>query len=161
MKLTSLLKPKGLFKSVQRNQKNLGNIIIISIVAAAAGFYAYKKYGAPKLNKKKGDVAHSSNKELSNIGKKNTMYYFYTTWCPYCKKARPEWDKFVANYEGKKINEQTVEFVAIDCDKDEGTAKQFNVEAYPTIKLVTDGAVIDYDAKPKYDTLVKFLESSL
>jgi thiol-disulfide isomerase/thioredoxin len=32
------------------------------------------------------------------------IYYFYTSWCPYCVKARPEWDKFKTFWEHKKKN---------------------------------------------------------
>jgi len=35
------------------------------------------------------------------------------------------------------------------------------VESYPTIKLVKDGSIIEYDAKPKFETLKMFVESSL
>ena len=27
-----------------------------------------------------------------------TMWYFYTDWCPYCKKAKPQWDLLKSMY---------------------------------------------------------------
>ena len=49
----------------------------------------------------------------------------------------------------------------INCDEDESTADKYKVEAYPTIKLVKDGTVYEYDAKPNVDTLGQFLNSVL
>ena len=47
------------------------------------------------------------------------VYYFYTTWCPYCVKARPEWDKFKKFWENKKKNGYIINCTEIDCDKNE------------------------------------------
>jgi hypothetical protein len=38
---------------------------------------------------------------------------------------------------------------------------QYNVEGYPTIKLLKDGQIIEYDAKPSKDTLTQFLNTVL
>jgi len=36
---------------------------------------------------------------------------------------------------------------------------KYNVEGYPTIKLIKDGQVIEYDAKPDKPTLVQFFNT--
>ena len=161
MKLPSILKPKGLYTSAAKGKKSMGLMLVASVVAVGVAMFAYKKYGVPKIKKVKGDVAHDSNKEIISAEQKATIYYFYTEWCPYCKKARPEWNKFKSMYENKTIKGHKLEFVEVDCDKDEATATQFNVESYPTIKLVKGGSIIEYDAKPKFETLKVFVESSL
>jgi hypothetical protein len=38
---------------------------------------------------------------------------------------------------------------------------KYNVEGWPTIKLVKDNQVIDYDAKPTKATMVQFLNTVL
>jgi hypothetical protein len=38
---------------------------------------------------------------------------------------------------------------------------QYKIEGYPTIKLLKDGQVIEYDAKPSKDTLEQFLKTVL
>ena len=159
MKLPSILKPKGLYTKVSGKKKNLGMLIIASIVALGAATFAYKKYGMKKL-KVKGNGKNSST-EVTSSKKVATIYYFYTDWCPYCKKAKPEWEKFEKLYNDKTINGYRLETKSVNCDEDEATATQFKVESYPTIKLVKDGSVIEYDAKPKFETLKMFVESSL
>ena len=39
--------------------------------------------------------------------------------------------------------------------------KQYNIEGYPTIKLLKDGQVIEFDAKPTQKTLDQFLNTVL
>ena len=64
-------------------------------------------------------------------------------------------------YQGKTINNMKIKCLDVNCDDDESTADKYKVEAYPTIKLVKDGTVYDYDAKPNVDTLGQFLNSVL
>lgn len=89
------------------------------------------------------------------------LYFFYTTWCPHCKKAKPVWEQLSSELETTKINGSSVKCIAIDCDEDSETADKFKVEGYPTIKLVKGGDVIEFDANPNYEELMKFLKSVL
>ena len=56
-------------------------------------------------------------------------------------------------------------FTEVDCSEEtaevEKLMNQYSVEGYPTIKLVKDGQVIEYDAKPSKETLTKFLNTVL
>ena len=47
--------------------------------------------------------------------------------------------------ENKKINGYTINFLEVDCEKEEGEANKYNIEGYPTIKLVYKDKVITYD----------------
>ena len=31
------------------------------------------------------------------------LMFFSADWCPHCKKAKPEWDKFSSEYANKEI----------------------------------------------------------
>jgi len=92
-----------------------------------------------------------------------TLYYFYTNWCPYCKKARPIIDEFKSEIENKTFNNNNRVIVReVNCETDTKTADKFKIEGYPTIKLVTqDGTVYDYDAQPNVETLMQFLNEVL
>tara|TARA_Y100000816_G_C26071002_1_gene563362 strand:- start:618 stop:1124 length:507 start_codon:yes stop_codon:yes gene_type:complete len=137
-------------------------ILILVCVFAAAGVYAYRTYLKPKL--KKDFVV---NKEYID-GKDGyvdgiEIFYFYTKWCPHCKTTNPIWKEFIEDpmfsngeYSGTSIN-----FIAVDCDKDAGLADKYKVKGYPTIKLVKGDQIIEYDAKPSVDTLKQFVETSV
>ena len=157
----SLLKPNKLFSSAKKNKKNIGLISVVFLVVIAASFFAWRKYGQKQFNKMKGNITHASNKEIIKSDESAIVYYFYTEWCPYCKKAKPEWEKFKDVYSKQSVNGYNLEFKEVDADKDEETATKFKVEGYPTIKLIKDGTIVEYDAKPKFETLEKFVKSSL
>lgn len=102
------------------------------------------------------------------LRKKNTtttnqyadFYYFYTTWCPYCKKSMVEWEKFKKEWNQKTYQGYTLQFHEVDCDIQEALANKYNVTQYPTIKLIKNGTIIDFDAKPTISSLTAFLNSS-
>ena len=88
------------------------------------------------------------------------LYYFYTAWCPYCKKAMQEWNKFKAEWNQKTYEGYTIYFHEVDCDIQEALADKYQVTQYPTVKMVKDDAVIHFDAKPTIHSLTAFLTSS-
>ena len=120
-------------------------IPILSVVCIIIAIYIYNRYMRQKKIENTVEV------------KVVDVYYFYTTWCPYCVKARPEWEKFKKYWENKKKNNHTLVFSEIDCDKNESLASKYDVETYPCIKLIKDEKVYDYDAKPTLENLNKFL----
>jgi thiol-disulfide isomerase/thioredoxin len=139
-------------------------IFLTIILLIAAIVYVYKKYLVPKMN-----PPYVPNKEFVEKGaedKEVELMIFTVDWCPYCKKAMPIWKKFKEEYDGKKINGYTVHFTTINCtDEKNAETKEllnkYNIDGYPTIKLLKDGEVISYDAKPELETLQQFLQTVL
>lgn len=153
------------FENIKENVSNVVYskkfFVIVIGVALLIGlaFYFYTIYVAPRLN-----PSFVENKELIQDGgdvKNVDVYYFFTEWCPYCKKARPIWDKLKDQFNNKTLNGKNLSFKEIDCEKNEKMADKFNIEGYPTIKLVKGNQVIDYDAKPDEKSLTEFLNTSV
>ena len=121
------------------------------------------------MNRGKSLEAFHANREnvpqSEAANKSSTIMLFYADWCPHCVKAKPEWDKVKAKYDGKTINGYIVHFTEYNCTKESAETDvmldKYKVEGYPTIKLVKDNQVIDYDAKPTEDTLTQFLNTVL
>ena len=88
---------------------------------------------------------------------------FYVDWCPHCKTAKPEWEQVKAEYEGKTINGYSIVFTEINCTNEtpdtEKLMNTYKIEGYPTIKLLKDGQVIEFDAKPTKAHLEQFLKT--
>lgn len=103
--------------------------------------------------------------ESNNSKKEAEIILFYVDWCPHCKTAKPEWNKVKAQYDGKDINGYIVVFTEINCTEEtpetEKMIATYKIEGYPTIKLLKENEVIEYDAKPKEETLVQFLNTVL
>jgi len=141
------------------SNKHFFMILIITIIFLVAAIYVYRRYVTPRINPE-----YIANSEFLPEGKKTDvadLYFFYTTWCPHCKTSMPIWTNLKEELDNKEFKGVTLNFVEVDCDKEPALAEKFNVEGYPTIKLVKGNQVIEYDAKPSKDTLMEFLNTSL
>ena len=147
-------------KNIVYSKKFIGIVLLAALLTAVA-FYFYNSYIAPRLN-----PTFVTNKELQTASAADSgvndvdVLYFYTDWCPFCKKARPAWDKIKEKYNEKPLNGKTLFFKEINCEKDEKMADQYNIEGYPTIKMIKGDQVVDYDAKPTEKSLTEFLNTS-
>jgi len=138
-------------------------IVAVLLFAILAGFY-YFYYVAPKMNAK----YHPTSEQVpTGMGSGNPaeLLFFYANWCPHCKAAKPIWNELKSEYENKTINGYSVVFTEVDCSEEtaevEKLMNQYNVEGYPTIKLLKEGQIIEYDAKPSKETLTQFLNTVL
>ena len=139
------------------NKKLIILSIILFIIFLGLSIYIYMTYIKPRIFNN-----YVPNSEFVDPGKDNKIIimYFYTEWCPNCKTALPEWTKFK-----NKVNKRTFDipiiFKEIDCDIYTEVADEYNIEGYPTIKLLYKKNVYEYDAKPDNLHLMEFLEGSL
>ena len=153
-------------KSMRSNMSTTTIVIIASItvfIVVAAFYYFY--YIAPKM---KASYKPTSERipEGSMPGNNTAeLLFFYADWCPHCKAAKPIWNELKNEYQNKTINGYQIIFTEIDCSTETAEVdkmmNKYKVEGYPTIKLLKDGQVIEYDAKPTKDTLTQFLNTVL
>jgi thiol-disulfide isomerase/thioredoxin len=144
---------------------NTNTMLMIGVVilfASLAIFY-YIYYIAPASK----STYRPNSEQVPVGGSSNTaeLIFFYADWCPHCKSAKPIWNDLKAEYENKTINGYKIIFTDVNCSEEtaevEKLMNQYSVEGYPTIKLIKDGQVIEYDAKPSKETLTKFLNTVL
>lgn len=136
--------------------------ILLVIVFGIFGYFTYKQY----LGEKTVFRANRENMEVDqNSNKTATMMLFYVDWCPHCKTAKPEWEDLKSEYEGKNINGYTLVFTEYNCTaetpENEELMNKYKIEGYPTIKLLKDNQVVEYDAKPTKTTMSQFLHTVL
>ena len=135
-------------------------VILFGILAAFYYFY----YLAPQMN-----AQYKPNSEQVGTGsddsKNAELLFFYADWCPHCKTAKPIWNDLKSEYQNKTINGYRVVFTEVNCSEETAEVdkmmNQYNIEGYPTLKLIKDGQVIEYDAKPSKDTLTQVLNTVL
>jgi thiol-disulfide isomerase/thioredoxin len=130
------------------------------------GFLVYYFYVVPHAKKTQQYQPNSEHVELGATDDKNAeLLFFYADWCPHCKTAKPIWEELKSEYKNKTINGYHVVFTDVNCSEEtaevERMMNQYSIEGYPTIKLLKDGQIIEYDAKPSRDTLVQFLNTVL
>lgn len=138
------------------------SIIVVVLLLCVFAYYTYNQYVDSK-------TAFQANRENIpkdvNSNKTATLMLFYVDWCPHCKTAKPEWETLKSEYDGKNINGYTITFIEYNCTDESEEVSQlmdkYNIEGYPTIKLLKDNQVIEYDAKPTKTTMEQFLHSVL
>ena len=137
-------------------------VIVASLAMLGLGYYVYSKYIG-------NSTSYNANRENdafnSDSNKVATMMLFYVDWCPHCKTAKPEWENLKSEYEGKQINGYTLAFTEYNCTTEspetDELMNRYKIEGYPTIKLIKDNQVIEYDAKPTKSTMEQFLHTVL
>ena len=128
---------------------------IATILLIVIAYFVYKNN---LFNKIKPNYVE--NKEFTNNNVDYVeLYFFYTDWCPHCKSAKPIWEDLKENTH--MINNIKINYIDVNCEKEKELADKFNIEGYPTIKLIKNNQVIEYDAKPDKETLLLFLNKFL
>jgi thiol-disulfide isomerase/thioredoxin len=137
-------------------------IIICSIILAVIGYFIYKS-----VQDKSSSNNTQNNEGMtdgSSSGKEVEIMLFHTDWCPHCKTAKPEWDQVKTEFDGKQVNGRKVIFTDVNCTNEspdvERMMNAYKIEGYPTIKLIKDNQIIDFDAKPTKDTLKQFINTT-
>ena len=152
----ALAKTQEIFSNYK---KKIVIILLVSILLILVSMYTYKKYIQPMIA-----PSYVPNKEFVEEGAEGPdadFVFFYVNWCPHCKSAMPAWDNIKAKYNEKKINNTTVYFREVDCERNEEEADRYNITGYPTIKLLKGDQIIEFNAKPTENSLTQFLHSVL
>ena len=155
--------PTGGDGSISSKIKDNWMIILVVIIFIGVAIYLYYYYA----NKPTTDYHANGeqNKGSTQNSKEAELLLFYVDWCPHCKTAKPVWNDMRNEYENKTINGYKVIFTEVNCTEETAEVEQmmnkYNIEGFPTIKLLKDGQVIEYDAKPSKETLSQFLNTVL
>jgi thiol-disulfide isomerase/thioredoxin len=156
------------FSKIKNAGNNLNKNTIISVIAVILfsflALFIYLYYIAPQFKTKYHPNSEQVPRELNH---ENTveLLFFFADWCPHCKTAKPIWNDLKTEYQNKTINGYKIIFTEINCSEEtlevDKMMNKYNIEGYPTIKLLKDGQVIEYDAKPSNETLRQFLNTVL
>lgn len=146
------------YKSFSKAQIITAVVVFIAVIGLGIYFY---------YNTKPVTVFHANNENVpkDDTVKSANVMLFYVDWCPHCKTAKPVWNEMKTEYEGTIINGYKVSFVEYNCTKEtpetQSLMDKYKIEGFPSIILIKDNQVIDYDAKPSKATMVQFLNTVL
>jgi len=142
-------------------------LLVFIVILVLLSIWCYYKYAAPVLN---DDYKNQSNIPNNGTNQVIDIYFFNVDWCPHCVKAKPEWIEFCKIYNNNEYNGYIINCVGgengSDCtDSDSQVVieliQQFNIEHYPTLKMVMGGTTIDFDGKITKDNLEIFIQKIL
>lgn len=138
-------------------------IIVIIILFLGLGYWTYQNY-APKLFK---NVPYDDVANNPATSRAATVTLYHATWCPACKKAKPEWEKFKQEFsEPKQINGYNVVCKEVDCSDNEdpdiaSIIQKNNINGFPTIQMYVDNNTINFDSPISKSTLDLFVNEML
>jgi len=153
--------------------KNVGMIAVLVLALLVVVFivyYIYIKYLTPKVKemyKPNREQVPSFAANSSGGGNSNDaeVFLFSADWCPHCKAARPEWDAVKEKYNNQDINGYRVLFRDVNCTTNTAETDKlmdtYSVDGFPTIKLLKNGQIINYEAKITSANLTQFLNTAL
>ena len=95
---------------------------------------------------------------FNNHNKTPLFVNFNTTWCYWSKKLNPSWKKLEIDMSNKDIK-----IIDIKCDKDNNKelCKRYQINGYPTIKLIIGNKIIDYEGNRSFEDMKNFIESNV
>jgi thiol-disulfide isomerase/thioredoxin len=137
---------------------------IALLICIIISYLIWKNYLSTKINYD-ANRENNEKKQQEDTSKIAHLMLFYVDWCPHCKTAKPEWNELKEEYDGKTINGYIVIFEEYNCTDEsseiEELINKYKIDGYPTIKLIKDEQVIEYDAKPTKATMEQFLTTVL
>ncbi len=91
-----------------------------------------------------------------------TLYFVYTDWGGFSKKAMPVWEEVEEKLRENPVFGTTkVTPVRVNGDSERALISLYEIEGYPTIKLETSSALIDYTGKRTVADILSFLRETL
>lgn len=141
----------------------IGLIILVIAIIGVIGYYGYsflsKKYSV-------GYKANSEHIPVNGVSSNEAeLLLFSANWCPHCKAAKPIWEEVKNEYKGKTVNGYTIVFTDVDCTNESPDVARmmdrYKIEGFPTIKLIKNGQVIEFDAKVTKANLEQFINTAI
>ena len=97
-----------------------------------------------KANGKKGDI---------------NLRMIYANWCGHSKRALPDFDKVISDYDGKTMNGYTVHVSKHDEKEEPEVVKKYKVKGFPSYVIETPNGVKDVNQR-SYDGLEKVIKEN-
>lgn len=145
-------------KYMDKKRIAIGIMVIIILVSGIYYYITNNKPVLESLNMSKLPIANNMSLDKNNMN----MVLFYAPWCGHCNTLMPHWNKLEKQYNHQKINGKNVNIVKINCDENSQLATQYDIQGYPTIKLLSinnDGTPVlyDYDDAREYSKIEQFI----
>lgn len=146
----------SLYKDYVKPLEKLLVTVFVFLIFAFAGYYGYNWYARSIVENLSATDMANNNRRISEA----KIMFFSADWCPHCKKAKPEWDKFSSNFNGKELGYYKIFTEPIDCtDGENRQIQEYSIDGYPTVILIKDGKRVNYSGRITEANLQQFVES--
>ena len=152
-----------LYRDYISQYKRIILIMFLIILFIIASVYAYDWYGKKQVEKPAYDDVANANRRDKPVD----VLLFSTEWCPHCVKAKPQWKAFSDKFNKKVINGYVINCINVDCTDSEADSsvqayiQQYSIEHYPTVKMLANDKIVDFEASVNEQNLEKFVNTIL
>ena len=96
-------------------------------------------------------------------GKTLNIIMVYAPWCGWSKKALPDFDRLIRDYNGKTMNGTLVQVIKYDSEVDTEMVKKYDVEGFPSfiMEKVTTNTTTEEINERTYDGLVSIIKKNV
>ena len=143
-------------------------IALFAVTLIGVSVYYYHHYMNSNKNGYGDNSIQGTNAGGVQSGEEGDVeiMFFHADWCPHCKKAQPEWESFKQSTDGKNIDGYKISCVDVNCTNEDDAKtteyiNKFNIDSYPTVKLIKDGNTIDFESRITTSSLDSFLSTML
>lgn len=162
------------------NLKSTILLVVLTAIFIGVGYYIYITYIQPTMKPtyvtnnefQTDETVAAAEAESKQVGNKRAEFYlFYTDWCPYSKKVLPIWDSIQARFNGE-VNESgyVIDYIKINGESQANELEKFQenylkdaakdkIDGYPSIYMVKDEQVVEFEAQPTEETLTEFINT--
>ena len=130
-----------MLKIFKNNNVRILILVIIVLISSFVLYYIFK------------NKSSTIDKFTSITNNTNTIYYFYSDWCPYCNEFSNEWKQYKNKIAQNNININIIE--VNNCQNSELCAK-YNIEGFPTLIFQLENDFIKYNNSYTADELYTF-----
>ena len=142
---------------IKRYERIILILFVIFVFSIASYFGYYYFYTQKKAVKKFDDVPNANTRN-----KTANITIFHVDWCPHCKTALPIWKQFSEKYNNTVVNDYLIVCNALNCTEDNDSnvstaIAKYNIESYPTVKMMIDSKQYEFDTKISFNSLKEFI----
>ena len=122
------------------------------IIIVLIGIIVIMLFNNLRNNRKLQNVQKIVN--ITNNDSTPKIINFNASWCYWSKKLQPVWDNLTDSMKNKDI-----EVLDIKCELDENKelCNRYQIEGFPTIKLISGNNIRDYNGERSLEGLTKFI----
>jgi thiol-disulfide isomerase/thioredoxin len=134
--------------------------VLAIVILACLCIIAY--YFIVMQNNKSGFTSGSNDSpNLKPSANECVVALFYADWCPHCVTFKPIFQQAKAKMENKPCKSSTLQgktlrFEKVDSEAYPALSKEYGVNGFPTVKLITTSGTTDYSSGRDLDSMNNF-----
>ena len=139
-----------------KNQCGVMVAVVVILILVGVYFIVQKNRAKEGFENSINNMNEKPNPKEDEV----MLVLFFVDWCPHCKSVKPEWEKLM-KLNNTKVNGKNIKIQAANAEGSEvekEAARDNNVEGYPTIKLISQSEVVDYNGPRNADDMGKFVK---